>query len=241
MAKRLAWAWKSLGIACVSKTLPAFFCVSQGLLKQCGSCAACLHRIVCECLSLFTRVHSVFWEGRSATEEKSLTFYSFASISNTISVSFCVFVCFMLQESIIRRSEINNLISQTAIQELVRWFQSRATCLHAVFRVINTHFPGYGFHQVSSKCSRFQAVFNFHILFLSVIVSAVTFQIPRRLNIALLQLYVWDNNFPVCWKEKAPKECLSNFRDSKSPLGFLALSRQTYNNTVMYCAEAEHP
>lgn len=57
-------------------------------------------------LQPFHQVHSEFGEGRSGNEEKSLTFHSFPPINDTISVSFFVFVCFLLQKSVLQRSEI---------------------------------------------------------------------------------------------------------------------------------------
>lgn len=52
-----------------------------------------------------------FWEGLSGNEEKSLTFQSFPLINDTISLLFHVFVCYMLQEYILRRRETENLLS----------------------------------------------------------------------------------------------------------------------------------
>lgn len=69
----------------MSKTLPAFFCVSQGLLKQCGSWTTCLHRIVGECSQSFHKrlIHRGKSSERalSGNEEECLTFHSFPLIN----------------------------------------------------------------------------------------------------------------------------------------------------------------
>ncbi len=74
-----------------------------------------------------------FWEGLSGNEEKSLTFHSFPLINDMISLFFPVFVCYMLQESILGRSEIEEPLIWEVAVAACESFQAPATYLPLIF------------------------------------------------------------------------------------------------------------